>query len=184
MLVVHQIRSRKANFFQKFRLPPSNYLSHSLHLASLNFLGPFLFSLFLDISEASFWRETFSGKPGESWNYFELGECWDKIFIRIFGKRFRIFYVFVRPVWLIVSGNGLRDLLGVKVSLLKGTWFHAGSNGRLRCVNKGVIFFKTSKLPESIYLQLKSVFGWEVICKWTSEKKARASLSCGKWIVK
>ena len=71
MLVVDHIRSRKANFFQKFQLPPLNYFSHSLHLASLNFLCWFLFSLLLDISEASFWRETFSGKPGESCNYFE-----------------------------------------------------------------------------------------------------------------
>ena len=45
--------------------------------------------------------------------------------------------------------------------MVKGTWFHAGSNGRLRCVNKIAIFVKTSKLPEPIYLQLKSVFGRE-----------------------
>ena len=45
--------------------------------------------------------------------------------------------------------------------MVKGTWFHAGTNGRLGCVTKRAIFVKTSKLPEPIYLQLKSVFGRE-----------------------
>ena len=45
--------------------------------------------------------------------------------------------------------------------MVKGTWFHAGSNEWLRSGNKRVIFVKTSKLPEPIYLQLKSVFGRE-----------------------
>lgn len=43
--------------------------------------------------------------------------------------------------------------------MVKGTWFHARSNGQLRCVTKRAIFVKTSKLREPIYLQLKSVFG-------------------------
>ena len=42
--------------------------------------------------------------------------------------------------------------------MVKGTWYHAGSNERLRCVTKRAIFVKTSKLPEPIYLQLKYVF--------------------------
>ena len=45
--------------------------------------------------------------------------------------------------------------------MVKGTWFHASSNGRLSCVTKRTIFVKTSKLLESIYLQLKYVFGRE-----------------------
>lgn len=47
--------------------------------------------------------------------------------------------------------------------MVKGTWFHAraGSNGRLRSVNKIAFFVKTSKLPEPIYLQLKSFFSRE-----------------------
>ena len=81
--------SRKADFRQKFRLPPSSltfpfspshFFNFSFPVSFLSFAGHFR-------GFDSFWRKTFSGKPSELWNYFEwsIGEWWDKIFIRIFG---------------------------------------------------------------------------------------------------